>query len=285
MSGLALQQSLGPHWRMVEDRARPREAWPDGMNDEEAVHALETIMLQGCEGNQDLSLGHRYTLLRRGFLKRQDLVDVLPSFIRINRDLGSFWAYIKARSAQWAPRRAHVRETFRPLYDRVEGITLPPVRSGAWTGRRRTPAQQAKVVLALGYDALVGVEMLLEDYERAHHNGGPVDQAEQDAINALRKLYQELGLLIELAERGAPLDEALREVRSASSKAMQWSKSPIGFALGALPLTGASTVLGVGVMYLVNAIAPPGVGAAIGAATIGAHVAGAGIQALRETKK
>ena len=270
---------------MVENGARTREAWPDCMDDEEAVHALETIMLQGCEGNQDLSLGRRYTLLRRGFLKRQDLVDVVPPFIRINRDLGSFWAYIKAKSPQWAPRRGHVGEAFRALYDRVEGRTLPPVRSGAWTGRRRTAEQQAKVVLALGYDALVGVEMLLEDYERAHHNGGPVEPEEREAINALRTLHQELGLLIELAERGEPLDEALRDVRGAAAKAMHWSKSPIGFALGALPLTGASTVLGVGVMYLVNAIAPPGVGAAIGAATIGAHVAGAGIQALREAKK
>lgn len=101
-------------------------AWPDGMSDEEAAERLEAIVLLGCEGNQDLIHGREYKRLRSIFLSRRDLIDALPKYIRSQRDLAAFWAYIKKQAPSWAERREHVRETFGPLFDRVAGRTSPP---------------------------------------------------------------------------------------------------------------------------------------------------------------
>jgi hypothetical protein len=257
--------------------------WPDGMTDEEAVDRLQSLMLLACEGNKDLSNGREYRLLRQQFLRRADLVDVIPKYVRSQRDLAAFWAYIKAYAPKWEQRRQMVRETFAPLFDRVEGRSRPPIQSGKWTGRR-TASQQAKVVISLGYDALLAVDLLLEEQERPLHNGGPVEPERADAINKLKMLHREIGELIALAEAGKPLDNQLSKVRQLKDRTLSWSASPMGLSLGSIPLTGAATVLGVGAMYLVNAIAL-GQGTAFGAAVTGAHVAGAAVRtAMRSTK-
>ena len=247
------------------------------MSDEDAVQRLQSIILLACEGNKDLSNGREYRAIRSELLRRQDLADVLPKYLRSNRDLASFWQFIKSYAPKWDDRRKMVRSSFEPLFDRVEGRTSPSISSGKWTGRR-TATQQARVVISLGYDALLGVDLLLEEQERPLHNGGPVEPERAEAIQKLKTLHRELGELISLAEAGEPLDEKLRAVRIAKEKALAWSASPIGISLATVPLTGAATILGVGVMYLVNAIVP-GQGTAFGAAVTGAHVAGAAVRA------
>lgn len=262
---------------------QPEGSWPDNLTDREAVERLETLMLMSCEGNQDLSNGREYKALRRALLRRTDLADVVPRFIRTQRDLGAFWAYIKAQSGQWATRREHVRDAFGPLADRVEGNSAPPISAAKWTGTRST-TEQVRVVIALGYDALAGVEALLEEQERPLHNGGPVDPERAKAIEKLKELHTELGDLLRLAEAGKPLEEKLARVRAAKDKVLRWTASPAGFALGALPLTGSSVALGVGVHYLINAIGI-GSGATLGVAAMGAHVAAAGVQATRQRQE
>ena len=234
-------------------------------------------MLLACEGNQDLSNGREYRAIRSQLLRRSDLSDVLPKYIRSHRDLGSFWQFIKSYAPKWEDRRKMVRSTFEPLFDRVEGRTRPTMASSKWTGRR-SATQQARVVISLGYDALLGVDLLLDEQEKPLHNGGPVEPERAEAIAKLKALHDELGELISLAEAGKPLNAKLDTVRRAKEQALAWSASPVGLSLASIPLTGAATILGVGVMYLVNAIAP-GQGATFGAAVTGAHVAGAAVRA------
>lgn len=256
--------------------------WPDGMSDDEAVQRLQAIMLLACEGNQDLSNGREYRAIRSLFLRRSDLADVLPKFIRSHRDLGSFWQFVKSYAPKWEDRRKMVRSAFEPLFDRVEGRTSVPRASSKWTGRR-SASQQARVVISLGYDALLGVDLLLEEQEKPLHNGGPIEPERAEAIAKLKALHHELGELIRLAEAGKPLDAKLDAVRQAKDLALAWSASPVGLSLSSIPLTGAATILGVGVMYLVNAIAP-GQGVTFGAAVTGAHVAGAAVRATLARK-
>lgn len=255
--------------------------WPDELDDEGAMDRLQSILLLGCEGNQDLSRGRDYKAMRRALLDRSDLADVVPRFVRSQRDLSGFWTYIKNFAPSYEQRRVHVRENMTPLFDRVEGHTRPPVRSNRWTGKR-TASQQAQVVLALGFDALAGVDALLDEQERPLHNGGPIEPERLEAIEHLKALHAELGELIRLAEAELPLDDQLRRVRSLKDQALSWVKSPAGFAAGMVPLTGFSCVLGVGVYYLVNAIAPEAA-SAMAAATTGAHVTGATILGARES--
>ena len=253
--------------------------WPEGLSDEDAIERLQSVLLQACEGNKDLSLGREYKALRRTLLSREDLADVVPSFIRSQRDLAYFWSFIKAHDPQWEPRRQFIRETFTPLFDRVEGRTKPSVRAAKWTGRR-SPSEQAAVVISLGYDTLAGIDFLLDEQERGLHNGGPVDHDKADAIAKLKALHHEVGELIRLAEAEQPISERLGAVQALARQALHWTSSPAGFAVGALPLTGFSTALGVGVMYLVNAICGKG-GVEMGAAAAAAHMASAAISSQR----
>lgn len=250
-----------------------RSEWPDGLTDHGAVLRLQSIVISGCAGMRDLSADRDYKRLRVPLVKRPDLADVVPAYVKAHRDLTSFSSYIKGVSDSWRARREHVWETFNPLIDRVEGRTRPPISSARWTGRR-TAAQQAQVVLALAPDALVGVERLLEEQERALHNRGPVDPEQIQAIEQLKELHSALGELIDLAEAGSPLEESLHRLRDLKNRAFKWSISPYGLALGDMPLVAYNAVLGSGVMYLVSAITkglPEA--AAIGAATMGVHAA------------
>lgn len=256
--------------------------WPDKMTDEEAVTRLQSILIAACEGDQELSRGREYRSIGTALIRRSDLTDVVPAYVRAHRDLRSFWAYIKGVSPQWAPRREHVWSTFKPLFDRVEGRTAPPVASQGWTGKR-SATQQARIVLSLGYDALLGVEMLLDEQERPLGNGGPVEPERLEAIERLRELHTAIGELIAFADAGRPIDEQLAHVRSLKDKAIHWSASPAGLSLGGIPLLGMSTVLGVGVMYLINAICP-GQGQAFGVAALGAHTAAAAVRASVEKR-
>jgi hypothetical protein len=256
------------------------------MTDDEAALRLQTILIDACEGRRDLDLDRQYKPLRKAMIGRPDLSDVVPRFVRTNQDLRTFWSYIKGIADKWEPRREHVRRAFEPLFDRVEGRTKPPLQSRRWTGRR-TAAQQAQIVLALAPDALEGVQALLYDQMKALGNGGPVDPEQREAIARLKQLHGALGELIALAEAGSSLNAQLAEVRAIKDRVLSWSTSPYGLNLAGMPVLGMSTVLGAGVMYLVNAIAPgaPATGAAMGAGVLTAHAATAAIRAGAMAKK
>ena len=136
-------------------------------------------------------------------------------------------------------------------------------------------------MIALGYDALAGIDALLFEQERGLHNGGPVEPERADAIARLKELHQEIGELLNLAEADQPLAEKLARVRTLKDTVLAWTASPAGFAIGALPLTGAATALGVGVAALVSAMARGVDATTVGVAVAGVHVAAAGIQSQR----
>lgn len=250
-------------------------AWPDDMVDEGAIERLQTILLQACEGDQSLSYDREYKRLRKELLDRDDLSDVVPRFVRVQRDLRTFWAYIKSVSPQWEPRREHVTDGFRPLFDRIEGRTRKKIDASKWTGRR-TKAQQAVIVQNLAPDAMHGIQMLLEEQERPLHNGGPVDFERQAAIDSLRELHAELGELLKLIDADQPLSAQLAKLRSLKNASFKWSSDTYQLVLSGLPLTAASSVVGCGVVLLINAITKGAVdGNLMGAAAAGVHATAA----------
>lgn len=253
MTVVAARASLSVFTIRERDTLAHNTKWPEGLSDEDAVMRLQTVLIQACEGNRDLTNDRDYKALRSPVIGRADWSDVVPTFVRAHRDLASFWAYIKQFSGQWAPRRDHVWESFKPLFDRVEGRSKPPVRTSSWTGRR-TVAEQAQIVLALAPDALHGVEWLLGEQEKGLDNGGPVDDERADAIASLKKLRQELEELIDLAESGQPLSDKLGRISELKASALRWIVNPYGLALGNLPLAGQTAVIACGVSTFVNAI-------------------------------
>src|ERR1700738_4074554 len=91
----------------------------------ERAQMLEAILLSACEGKREES--GAYKMLRQTFMQDDEFAKLLPDFVRTSRNLDAFWAYIKAKSPQWAPRRTIVRDAFLPLYGHLEGATKTPV--------------------------------------------------------------------------------------------------------------------------------------------------------------
>jgi hypothetical protein len=247
-------------------------SWPEGLSDREALERLESLLITAIEGNRDLVTEKEYRSLRSAVVARDDLRDVVPQFLRAQRDLTAFAAYIRRVDESRQGRREHVWTSFKPLIDRVEGRTAPKVRSSEWTGRRDA-SQQARVVLALAPQALFGVEMLLQEQERPLHNGGPVDPEQLRAIESLRELHSALGELIRLAEANSPLDTQLKTVRNVKDAAFRWAAETYELTVAGSPLMTASTVMGCGVMLLVNALTKGSMeaGATMGGGAMAAH--------------
>jgi hypothetical protein len=250
--------------------------WPDGMTDEEAVERLQSILILACEGNKDLSHGRDYKALRAPLVRRPDLADVVPKFVRSQRDLNSFWSYIKRHDPTWENRREHVWASFRPLFDRVEGKTAPPTAASAWTGRR-TPQQQARIVLAMVPDARLAIEMLLEEQQRGLHNGGDVEPERLQGIQRLKELHGALGELLRLAETGQNLTGQLRLVKEIKDKTLAMSKETLSLTLAGIPQMASSSVFGLAAYTFINIISKgvsdtTSIGAS--AAVMAAHTAG-----------
>ena len=81
--------------------AGKRSEWPDGMSDAEAMTRLQAVMIKACEGNRDLASDRDYRSVRTPLVRRGDLSDVVPDYIRAHRDLNSMWAYLRGRSPHW----------------------------------------------------------------------------------------------------------------------------------------------------------------------------------------
>jgi len=216
--------------------------WPGGLNDEDATQRLQGILIQACEGARDLSIDREYKAFRAVLIRRADLSDVVPKFVRSSRDLLSFWAYIRKVSDQWQPRREHVWEAFRPIFDRLEGRSVA-TSAAKWTGRR-TAAQQAKIVLAVAPTALAAVNQLIDEQQARKHNQGPSDADVDDAIEKLRALRDAISELINLAENGRPLATSLRGVKALRNSILKWSAQSYELLLANSPLYASSAVAG-----------------------------------------
>ncbi|HEY4761851.1 MAG TPA: abortive infection family protein [Thermoguttaceae bacterium] len=67
-----------------------------------------------------------YMHLRRHFLDQQSTGDLVPRFVRTNRDLSQFWQFIKAKFNNYAGRRQFIWDEFRPLLEYLERGGTPP---------------------------------------------------------------------------------------------------------------------------------------------------------------
>lgn len=248
----------------------PRGDWPEGLSDEEAIQRLQSIVIGACEGVRDLANDREYKRLRRPLLSRDDLRNVVPSFIRSQRDLEGLWAHLRGVAVDRQARREHAWEAFRPLSDRLSGRTKAPAVAAHWTGRRSF-GEQARFVSSIGRHAMDAVDMLLEEQERPLSNGGPVEPERLAAIQQLRELHSALGELIRLAEAEEPFAAQADKVRALKDKLFKWSAERYELLLYKTPMSASSTVLASAAWFLTNWVTKDP-----NAATAMAAVAGAG---------
>jgi len=90
---------------------------------ERAQYLQNMLIAEATDGVGDAS---DYQLLRRHFIDQSETRELLPAFVRTNRDLPQFWQFIKLRFKHYADRRAFLYDEFVPLFDYLEGKTSAP---------------------------------------------------------------------------------------------------------------------------------------------------------------
>lgn len=67
-----------------------------------------------------------YQILRQILMEKAALKQLMPSFVRTNRDLNQFWGFIKYEFEKYQQRRDFIYKEFQPLLDTLEGKNQAP---------------------------------------------------------------------------------------------------------------------------------------------------------------
>lgn len=84
---------------------------------EKANYLASALSTHACGGSAD---NNEYSALRQELLSIPDIESLVPSFVRLNRDLTSFRHFIQSKFKTYAERRNFISEQFTPLLDFVE---------------------------------------------------------------------------------------------------------------------------------------------------------------------
>lgn len=87
-------------------------------NDFEKVGYLQNMLIAHATGGAaDQS---EYEQLRHELLSNPAVAEILPSWLRIHRNLDSFWGFIQPKFATYRERRAFLAEEFEPVLNFIE---------------------------------------------------------------------------------------------------------------------------------------------------------------------
>lgn len=92
--------------------------------DYERAVCLQNILIARATGETP-STGD-YQLLRQILMEKAALKQLMPSFVRTNRDLNQFWQFIKYEFEKYQQRRDYIYREFQPLLDMLEGKNQAP---------------------------------------------------------------------------------------------------------------------------------------------------------------
>ena len=90
----------------------------------EKVNYLATILTARASGNS--ADDSEYMMPRHELLSDDEISQMLPSFVRMCRDLGAFWSFIQPKFRSYAERRTFISEEFTKVLDYLEGSPSTP---------------------------------------------------------------------------------------------------------------------------------------------------------------
>ena len=93
-------------------------SFEDLENDFEIAQKLQNLLLNFATG--DVPQDTEYQELRQYFLGNPTTKQLLPSWVRQNRDLSQFWQFIKYKFSTYAERRTFIWNEFTPLLEFLE---------------------------------------------------------------------------------------------------------------------------------------------------------------------
>lgn len=84
---------------------------------EKANYLVNLLVAHATGGAADSS---EYEALRHELLMDAEVAPLMPSFVRTNRNLASFWGFIKGKYGTYAERRTYLSQEFTALLDQLE---------------------------------------------------------------------------------------------------------------------------------------------------------------------
>lgn len=84
----------------------------------EKVNYLVNLLVAHATGGSANS--SEYEALRHELLADVGVAPLMPSFVRTNRNLASFWGFIKGKYSTYAERRTYISQEFTALLDQLE---------------------------------------------------------------------------------------------------------------------------------------------------------------------
>jgi hypothetical protein len=90
----------------------------------EHIEMLQNLLIAEATGGSGDD--RQYQAFRREITENPLLKDIAPRFLRTCRTLREFWQFIKYEYVTYAERRKFIWDSFRPLFERIEGPKAAP---------------------------------------------------------------------------------------------------------------------------------------------------------------
>jgi uncharacterized protein YfkK (UPF0435 family) len=98
----------------------------DFPNDFEKAEYLQILLINMSTNDGPVNDDH-YIILRSHFLQNNIIKELVPSFVRKNRDLSQFWQFIKYKFSTYAERRQFIWDEFNNLMEYLEEKVESPI--------------------------------------------------------------------------------------------------------------------------------------------------------------
>lgn len=148
-----------------------------------------------------------YEMLRRELASDEGISHLLPSFVRTNRDLNSFWNFIKGKYGTYAERRTYLSQEFTPLLDALEFGSTPPAPS--LPQAKASPAGSAPNVIMKNQALQQTAQVIARNKRKVFIVHGRDNETKQEVARFIEQLGLESIILHEQASSGLTIIEKI----------------------------------------------------------------------------
>lgn len=165
---------------------------------EKANYLASALSSHASGGKAD---DNEYKALRQELLSIEEIENLVPTFVRLNRDIASFWNFIKSKFATYNERRTFISEQFTPLLDFLE-----------FNKPEETPKKQfteAKIGIPLIENKIVLSAPVMRNKRKVFIVHGRDNEAKQEVARFLSDRDLEPIILHEQASSGMTIIEKI----------------------------------------------------------------------------
>ncbi|MGB8645151.1 MAG: abortive infection family protein [Anaerolineae bacterium] len=119
-------------------------------NDFERAQYLQNLLISLATNGE--AENAEYQELRQYFLDNTATKSIIPSWVKLNRDLSQFWQFIKDKFSTYAERRTFIWNEFTPLLEFLETGSKTPSDQAVSEILKRINAESVQIVWAKALD-------------------------------------------------------------------------------------------------------------------------------------